>query len=408
VRKAPVWTGIVIGLLFGLLLGSAFLLGRRTVAPATVADGRDTVVVREVPVGSPAAIEQGRRNAIVTATERVAPTVVSINAIQHRTVTRTLAPRGWEYFERFYPGMFPQRAFRQDVSNLGSGVIVSKQGHILTNVHVVENADELLVSLHDGRQFTAQVLEMVPTWDLALLQIAGEVPSDLPTAVMAAEDTRLYIGEWAIAIGSPFGYLLADTQPTVTVGVVSAVNRDIKRTGSDQQIFLGMIQTDAAINPGNSGGPLVNSSGEVVGINTFIFTESGGSIGLGFAVPIDRARWILREVDQYGYFRRAYVGFGILPVNDAVAKALGLDEARGFVVRDVTSGSPAAKAGLVPYDVLLAINGIELADVDTFNRLVYEAKVGTRLEFTAIRDGRRFSGTIVLEEDPQRRRNAAS
>jgi serine protease Do len=213
--------------------------------------------------------------------------VVSINAIQHRTVTRTLAPRGWEYFERFYPGMFPQRAFRQDVSNLGSGVIVSKQGHILTNVHVVENADELLVSLHDGRQFTAQVLEMVPTWDLALLQIAGEVPSDLPTAVMAAEDTRLYIGEWAIAIGSPFGYLLADTQPTVTVGVVSAVNRDIKRTGSDQQIFLGMIQTDAAIIPGNSGGPLVNSSGEVVGINT-PSSPSGGSIGLG-CVPIDRA-----------------------------------------------------------------------------------------------------------------------
>ncbi|MBU0741704.1 trypsin-like peptidase domain-containing protein [bacterium] len=404
-RKAPVWTGIVIGVLFGLLLGAAYVIGWRS-APRAVATGvgaRDTIVVREV--AEPGLSETsgfGRRNAIVRATERVSPAVVSINAIQHRTVTRSLVPRGWEYFERFYPGMFPQRAFRQDVASMGSGVVVSDDGFILTNVHVVESADELVVALNDGRQYSARVLEKVPTWDLALIQLV-EPPADLPVATLADPGDDLYIGEWAIAIGSPFGYLLADTQPTVTIGVISALNRDIKNTNSEGQAFLGMIQTDAAINPGNSGGPLVNSRGEVIGINTFIFTESGGSIGLGFAVPIARAQWIIREVRDFGYFRRAYVGFGIVEVNELIAQSLNLPSTDGFVVRDVISGSPAAKAGLQPYDVIISINGVALNDADTFNRLVYEAKVGTQLEFMAYREGKEFAGTIVLEEDPRRR-----
>jgi serine protease Do len=295
--------------------------------------------------------------------------------------------------------MFPRQQFSQQTSNLGSGVIVSEDGLILTNYHVVEGADSLLVSLADGRRVPAEVLEVVPTWDLSLLRFV-EVPDHLPVARMADPGDPLHIGEWAIAIGSPFGYLLADTHPSVTVGVISATNRDIKRTGGDRKMFLGMIQTDAAINPGNSGGPLVDTDGRVIGINTFIFTESGGSIGLGFAVPIERAHWIIREVREFGHFRRAYVGFEMRQVNQMVAQALDLGEITGFVVLDVTPGSPGAKAGLEPYDVLLEINGVELVDADTFNRQVYEAKVGTRLEFTAVREGRRFHGTIVLEEAP--------
>jgi len=404
-KTAPIWTGIVIGALLGLLLGAAYIIGWRS-APRSLTGGggeRDTVVVREiVEVGTNEAVGVGRRNAIVRATERVSPTVVSINAIQHRTVTRALVPRGWEYFERFYPGMFPRRAFREDVANLGSGVVVSEDGFILTNVHVVENADELIVALHDGRQYGAVVLESVPTWDLALIKLL-DPPEDLPVAPLADAEADLFIGEWAIAIGSPFGYLLADTQPTVTIGVISALNRDIKNTGSEGQTFLGMIQTDAAINPGNSGGPLINSGGEVIGINTFIFTESGCSIGLGFAVPITRGQWIIREVREYGYFRRAYVGFGIVEVNALIAESLNLPSTDGFVVRDVINGSPAAKAGLMPYDVIISINGVDLNDADTFNRLVYEVKVGTQLEYIAYREGEQFSGTIVLEEDPRRR-----
>ncbi len=405
-NRAPAWTGVVIGLLFGLLLGAAWLLGVRYGGTAVAPSPPDTVVVREVVRDATpdhpaaAALADQRRNAIVRATERVSPAVVSINAIKHRTVTRAVVPRGMEFWERFFPGMFPRQAFRQDVASLGSGVIVSGDGYILTNVHVIEGADELKVTLHDGRQFTAHVVEQVPTWDLALLQF-DDPPADLPVAPLAPQDEQLYIGEWAIAIGSPFGYLLADTQPTVTVGVISALNRDIKQTEGDKT-FLGMIQTDAAINPGNSGGPLVNSEGKVIGINTFIFTESGGSIGLGFAVPIARGEWIIDEVRQYGYFRRAYVGIGIRPIDRLIAQSLDLDDATGFLVTDVTRDSPAWKAGLRPYDILRKINGVELKDVDTFNRLVYDAKVGTELTFSAERDGEAFTGRIVLEEVPRR------
>jgi len=405
-RGAPAWTGVVIGLLFGMLLGAAWLLGGRYGGPARpeATTVRDTVVVHQVvePGGdASAALGDERRNAVVRATERVSPAVVSINAITHQTVSRAIVPRGMEFWERFYPGMFPRREFRNDVSSLGSGVIVSDDGYLLTNVHVVENADELIVTLHDGTRYNASVLALAANWDLALLQIIDPT-GDLPVARIADPRKDLYIGEWAIAIGSPFGYLLADTQPTVTVGVISALNRDIRQTQNDQT-FLGMIQTDAAINPGNSGVPLVNSRGEVIGINTFIFTESGGSIGLGFAVPIARAQWIIREVREYGYFRRAYVGFGIVEVNELIAQSLNLPSTDGFVVRDVIPGSPAAKAGLQPYDVIISINDVPLDDADTFNRLVYEAKVGTRLAFAAYREGEAFDGTIVLEEDPRRR-----
>ena len=403
-RGAPVWTGIVIGVLFGMLLGAAWLLGGRyAVNRPVVAAGRDTVVVREIrnepdrESGSPGG---SRRNAVVLATERVAPAVVSINAISHQMVSRAIVPQGMEFWERFYPGMFPRREFQNDISSLGSGVIVSDDGYVLTNVHVVENADELLVTLHDGKQYGAGVLALAPNWDLALLQLQ-DVDTELPVAQIADPDKDLYIGEWAIAIGSPFGYLLADTQPTVTVGVISAKNRDIKQTKRDQT-FLGMIQTDASINPGNSGGPLVNSEGEIIGINTFIFSESGGSIGLGFAVPIERASWIIRDVRQYGYFRRPYWGVVMQRLSPTMVRYFELEDDVGFIVREVEKDSPAWKAGLRVYDVIREINGVPLLDKGTVDRLVYEAKVGTELTYKAQRDGKIMTGKIVLEEIPQK------
>ena len=424
-NRTPTWTGIVIGLLFGMLVGTGWYIlrgpqdedgPRAATTAAAVADpspfaggdsGRadprdaagadDPARVDTLAAGRPD-ISTGRRNAIVLATERVAPAVVSINVVQHRTVTRSLAPRGWEFWDRFYPGLFPQRQFRQDVSSLGSGVIVSADGYVVTNTHVVEGGDEVVVTLNDGRSFPADVLETVSNWDLALLKIEGE---GLPHASMADSSEDLLIGEWAIAIGSPFGYLLADTQPTVTVGVISALNRDIKQSSGGRE-YLGMIQTDAAINPGNSGGPLVNGLGEVVGINTFIFTESGGSIGLGFAVPIQRARWILDEVREYGYYRQVYSGVVMQMLSPPLMRALGLEgDPVGFVVREVEPGSPAEKSGLRAYDVVRTINGVPLKDKATIDRLVYEATVGTLLEYEADRDGERITGTIVLEEAPR-------
>jgi serine protease Do len=402
-RGAPAWTGVAIGLLFGMVLVMTWLLATRvaeTGRPQQSA-GRDTVIVREVqvPVGASDVVGMTRRNAVVRATERVAPAVVSINAIDHQTVSRAVVPRGMEMFERFYPGMFPRREFRNDVSSLGSGVIVSSDGYVISNMHVVSNADRLIVTLNDGHQYDAEVLATAPNWDLSLLQIK-DIEGELPVAPIASSDHDLYIGEWAIAIGSPFGYLLADTQPTVTVGVISAVNRDIKQTSGDQT-FLGMIQTDASINPGNSGGPLINSEGEVIGINTFIFTESGGSIGLGFAVPIERASWIIRDVREYGYFRRPYWGVVMQLLSPTMVRYFELDNEVGFIVREVDEGSPAWKGGLRIYDVIREINGVPLVDKGTVDRLIYEAKVGTELSFKAERDGETFEGRIVLEELPQ-------
>ncbi len=418
--RAPVWTGVVIGLLFGIVLGGGWLALRergRHAAPSAV----QAVAARADSAGGEApsaagdrseraadagdGLESGRRNAIVRATERVAPAVVSINVIQHQTVR--VAPPGWEYFDQFFPGMFPQREFRRDVQALGSGVIVSSDGYVITNDHVVSGADEIVVTLSDGRQFRGRLLDTAPNYDLALVKVDA---SDLPTAPLATTHDLL-IGEWAIAIGSPFGFLLADTQPTVTVGVISALNRDIKQEGDQtQRSYLGMIQTDAAINPGNSGGPLVDADGKVVGINTFIVSPSGGSVGIGFAVPIERAEWLIHDVKEYGRYRQVYSGLEFQKLSPNLIRSLGLDikDPLGFIVTQVEAGSPSAKAGLRAGDVVRSINGVPLKDIDTVRRLVYEARVGDRLAYVADRGGQRVRGTIVLEELPRARRAARS
>ncbi len=412
--RPPLWTGLVIGLLAGLALGLGWLLLRerearagdaatavaapappgQTVGPAAAGVAAAAPVAAVAPVDE--ALHGSRRNAIVRATERVSPAVVSLNVIHHRTY-RTHAP-GLEFWEYYFPGMFPRREFRQDVQSLGSGFIVSSDGYILTNDHVVEDADEIRVILADGRQFAAEHLASASNYDLALLKVDAR---GLPAAPLAS-DHQLYIGEWAIAIGSPFGFLLADTQPTVTVGVISALNRDIKRQSAQRRArnYLGMIQTDAAINPGNSGGPLVDANGDVIGINTFIFTESGGNIGLGFAVPIERAKWLIRDVREFGRFRQAYSGLLFQKLSPNLMQSLGVSDPVGFVVLEVEAGSPAAKAGLRVGDIIRSINGVPLRDADTISRLVYEARVGDRLAYVAERDGRRLRGEIVLEEHP--------
>lgn len=385
-NHGPKWQIAVIGILSGVLLVAAFMIG-------ALYNNKTVIVEQAVP-----SIAEGRESAIVSATKAVAPAVVSINVIDHRTVVRSTASRGMEYWERFFPGMFPRREFQQDIQSMGSGVIVSSDGYVLTNVHVVENADEIMVTLNDGRQFEATLLEKVKSWDLALLKIEGD---DLPVAKIADSESELQIGQWAIAIGSPFGYLLADTQPTVTVGVISALNRDIKQQ-QNGQTFLGMIQTDASINPGNSGGPLINSDGEIIGINTFIFTESGGSIGLGFAVPAFRAQWIVDEVRQFGRYRQAWTGVMMQLLSPKLITALELDEdIAGFIVREIEADSPAEKAGLKVYDVITEIDGVPLTDKDTVDRLVYEAKVGRELHYQAVRKDKIITGKIVLEEYPR-------
>ncbi len=341
-----------------------------------------------------APVAESRRSAIVTAAERVSSAVVSVSVVQTRTVQRS--PFYSFFPERFFDDFFPQYRYRERVSTIGSGFVASRDGLVVTNQHVVAGGEEIRVTLPDGRDLPARYVDGSVTHDLAFLKV--EAP-DLPVAPLGDSD-EILVGEWAIAIGNPFGYLLEDTKPSVTAGVVSATHRDIKSEVSEEGIYLGMIQTDAAINPGNSGGPLVNAAGEIIGVNTFIFSRSGGSVGIGFAVPINRVRRLLEEIQRYGRVRDLWVGFYFQPVTPRVAEHLGLTEPSGLVVSRVTAGSPAERAGLQVGDLLLRINGRAMEGVRDAYRVLYDSVIGDRVRIEVQREGRPLTLELVFEEYP--------
>jgi serine protease Do len=211
----------------------------------------------------------------------------------------------------------------------------------------------------------------------------------------------LIIGEWAIAIGNPFGNVLKDPQPTVTVGVISAVNRSFNPAGEEEHIYQDMIQTDAAINPGNSGGPLVNADGKVIGINTFIVTKSGGSLGIGFAIPINKCKQVLKEVTQYGRVRQVWFGFQLQEMTPLYARSLGLKEAEGFIVVYVERRSPAWQADLQKGDILLGVDGKSLNSVADVRLLLLSRRVGDKLILTVQRNSRQLKIPLTLRERPE-------
>ena len=339
-------------------------------------------------------IASSRKSAIVAAAQRVSPSVVSVSVVATRVV-RADPFQGMfrdEFFERF----FPPTEYRERVSGLGSGVIVDRSGLVLSNEHVVRNAEEIAVTLPDGRQFPARLLGASSIYDLSVLRIKGD---RLPVAPLGNSDD-LMVGEWAIAIGNPFGYLLNDPQPSVSAGVISATHRDVKSSATETGVYKDMIQTDASINPGNSGGPLVNGDGEVIGINTFIFTQTGGSIGLGFAIPINLAKRVMAEVTQYGRVRIAWPGMRLQPVTPLIARRLGFREASGWVVSDVASGGPAARAGIRVGDRVRKVNGRVINTLDDVQRSIYGAGVGDRITLVIERGGRTLTPSFILPEAP--------
>jgi serine protease Do len=350
------------------------------------------------PSATPAAaptpdISSSRKSAIVTAAQRVSPAVVSVSVVTTRVVRTD--PFGLfrdEFWDRFYP----PTEYRERIPGLGSGVIVDPKGLILTNEHVVRNAEEIKVTLTDGREMPARVLGGSATYDLAVLKVDAK---NLPAAPLGDSD-GLVVGEWAIAIGNPFGYLLNDTQPTVTAGVVSATRRDIKSEATDTGVYKNMIQTDAAINPGNSGGPLVNGDGEVIGINTFIFTKGGGSLGIGFAIPINLARRMVEEIEKYGRVRAAWPGMQVQEVTPYLARRLGYTDTGGLVVSRVESGGPADRAGVRIGDRIRQVNGQIVNSVDDAQRGIYGAQVGDRLKLGIERGSRKVELTLTLAEAP--------
>jgi serine protease Do len=299
-------------------------------------------------------VDASRQNAIVQAARRVSPAVVSILTLRRERYARTP-------YESFFFG--PEAD--QLASGLGSGFVIDPSGVVLTNNHGVQGADSIMVTLPDGRDLPAQLVGADPVTDIAVLRVQGQA---LPVAPLGSSD-GLIIGEWAVAIGNPFANFFSNPEPTVTAGVISAIGRHIVPTSDEQGFYLGMIQTDASINPGNSGGPLVNSLGQVIGVNSSIFSRSGGSEGLGFAIPIDRALRVARDVLDHGEVRRAWLGFDVEPVE---ADAWG--RTRGVRVARVSEASPAARAGVRVGTRLLEAGGKRLTAPLDFENLLLDLR----------------------------------
>ena len=290
-----------------------------------------------------------------------------------------------EFFRRFFQWRFPRRPRRFRQMSLGSGFIISHDGYILTNHHVVDNADRITVKLANGREVKAKLVGSDPKSDVAVLKIRGD---GLPVLPLGDSDA-LEVGEWVIAIGNPFGLT-----HTITVGVVSAKGR----SGIGIEDYEDFIQTDAAINPGNSGGPLLNLQGEVIGINTAIFSRSGGYMGIGFAIPINMVKAIQRQLITTGKVVRGYLGVHIQDLNEDLAKSFGLQSTEGVLVAQVVKGSPADKAGLKTGDVIVAFTGKPVKNAAQLRNMVALTPPGTKARVVVIRDGKRRELTVTIGE----------
>jgi serine protease Do len=345
-------------------------------------------------------LDDQRANAIVKATRKVAPSVVGIVVTQIQVVRNPYT--GDNFLDFFFgPNMRPPR-YRK-IENIGSGFIVSEDGMILTNYHVVRNASRLYVNFPDGRRVEGRIVGSDERSDLAV--ISAPTAGAKYQTVQFGNSDRCMIGEWSIALGNPFLNFINDAHPTVTVGVISALNRNF--APSEGVYYQGMIQTDAAINPGNSGGPLVNALGEVIGINSFIYTGSAantGSVGIGFAIPINRARRVSEELIAHGRRRQVWTGITVQNINRSVATALSYNSIDGVVIVGVKQGSPGESAGLRPGDVIQNMSGRIIrgsADLDGF---FLDYFVEDTIDIQIVRNGKPAVTRLTLKEYPGNRR----
>jgi serine protease Do len=377
--KKKVLLGIGI-LLVGFLLGGLTFYGL----------GRITGQNRYMPyLASPNVphqlVESGKAFSEIVRT--ISPAVVNISTT--KVVRSDTGPFSEEpFFDLFSPfhefGM--PRKWKE--RSLGSGVIVSPDGYIVTNNHVVEKADEIKVTLLDNRTLKGSLVGSDPKTDVAIIKIAA---SDLPTVTWGDSD-RLQVGEFVLAIGSPYGL-----SHTVTMGIISAVGR--ANVGiADYEDF---IQTDAAINPGNSGGPLVNIKGELIGINTAIFSRSGGYQGIGFAVPSNMVRLVMDQLIRNGRVTRGWIGVSIQELTPELAQEFGLTRSKGALVSDVVKDSPAGRAGIVRGDVILGLNGKEIRDVSSLRNMVAQSRAGSEIMLKVRRSGKEFTVKVTVAELPR-------
>ena len=372
IAKAPI--GVLSILMFLVfLLGACNRAGSSGVRYALISDpGTTNAPINNGPPSSTA----GPVVSYADVVSRVSPAVITIHSEM-----RVRAPQQYPFmddptFRQFFGDRSPQQMPERRLSGLGSGVIISNDGYILTNHHVIDGAEQIKVDLNDNRTLDAKVVGFDPPSDLAVLKIDAK---NLPVLALGDSD-RVRVGDVVLAIGNPLGI-----GQTVTMGIISAKGR---QTGLSNGSFEDFLQTDAPVNQGNSGGALVSTNSELIGINSQILSPSGGSIGIGFAIPSNMARTVTDALVKTGKVRRGQLGIAVVRTNSDAAKKLGIKEDKGLVVAQVQPGGAAERAGLKTGDVIISFNGVEEIDPNVFRNQVASTAPGSEVTLTILRDGR--------------------
>ena len=369
-----------------LLMRSAFfvaLVGAAAACTSSPSESSAQIARTEDAAARTSTIAASRRTAITDAVARVAPSVVTV---QTEVVQRVQA----DPFDFFFGG----RSGTQTSAGLGTGFIIRPDGVIVTNAHVVAGATSISVMLRDGTTYPARMIGTDETNDLAVIQVKA---SGLPVAPLGDSD-NLLVGEWAIAIGNPYGFMLGNSEPSVTAGVISGVGRNLVARSEGPSAYFDMIQTDASINPGNSGGPLVNADGVVIGVNTSIYSPSGGSVGLGFAIPINRAKRVTEDLVAHGRLRQPWVGVKLVQPNANDPRA-ALNA--GVFVSAVVPGSPAARAGIQPGDQIVRAGTRALKNQFDWEAERLDLRVGERVPLVVRRNGRDLTLNVQVADLPE-------